>query len=292
MSLWQHPRMTAGLCAAAVLVCAAAPAVFLTVVDAAVLGRSAPVEDAYTAPTPKGEDYYILRQLQERRRQQSNAYALDRPEEEERQSPLKMYIGAQNSLETMQPGSDYQQTADDALQALADSGTIAQEWADWATDWGEDTEYYTYNGSGHSLSMPYYATDSLGFVTLKRFALEQGALYTAFSLTMDSRTGIITQVWISAPRQDDNPPPAPDEAGLRAFAAQAGLDTLEDWAVPDNTPYGHALYSANGEALITAAVSPYEYTGWVSNATITSDRWFLSLGLQPCTAEELPTQVP
>ena len=54
---------------------------------------------------------------------------------------------------------------------------------------------------------------------------------------MDSRTGVMTQVWISAPRQGEEAPPAPDEAGLRAFAAQAGLESLGDWAVPDETPY-------------------------------------------------------
>ena len=51
MKLWQHPRLAGALCALAVLVCAAAPAVFLAAADAAALGRTAAVQDPYTAPT-------------------------------------------------------------------------------------------------------------------------------------------------------------------------------------------------------------------------------------------------
>ena len=40
MKLWKNPRLAAALCAVVVLVCAAAPAVFLSVVDAASLGHS------------------------------------------------------------------------------------------------------------------------------------------------------------------------------------------------------------------------------------------------------------
>ena len=288
MSLWQHPKGMAALCAAAVLACAAAPAVFLTVVDAAELGRTEAVADAYVAPVPSGDDYYILRQLAAQR-QQASSQPL--PEEETTWPGLKMYIGAQNSLESMLPGYDYQETANAALTQLTDSGTIDSQWMAWALDWNTQDYYSGYNGQDYALDTPYYATDSLGFVTLKRFALEQGALYTAFSLTIDSRTGAVTQLWISAPRQGDDPPPVPDEAGLRAFAVQAGLEALGDWTVPENSAYPHALYSRNGQALISATVSPYEYTGWVNNTMITQERWFLSLSLQPCSPEELPILV-
>lgn len=291
MSLWQHPRWMAGLCTAAVLVCAAAPAVFLTAVDAAALGHSEAVADAYQAPTPQGSDYYILRQLTARQQQSMATYTLP-TEEEETPSALKMYIGAQNGLESMMNGYQYKETVDSAFQMLVDCGAIAPEWAAWATDWGTSQYYQPYTEQTYDLSTPYYATDSLGFVTLKRFALEQETLYTVFSLTMDSRTGVITQVWVSAPRQGEAIPASPDEAGLRAFADQAGLENLGDWAVPEQTPYANALYSANGEALITATVSPYEYNGWNNGNIVTSDRWFLSLSLQPCTEGELPTIVP
>jgi len=67
MKLWEHPRLTGALCAAAVLACAAMPAAFLAVTDAAYIGRVVPVADPYTAPTPTADDYYILRQLAARR---------------------------------------------------------------------------------------------------------------------------------------------------------------------------------------------------------------------------------
>lgn len=292
MSLWKHPRWMAGLCTAAVLVCAAAPAVFLTAVDAAALGHSEAVADAYRAPTPQGSDYYILRQLTARQQQQSSMVEANPTEESKTPSALKMYIGAQSGLESMMNGYQYKETVDAAFQTLVDCGAIAPEWASWATDWKENEYFEIYTGQAYDLSLPYYATDSLGFVTLKRFALEQETLYTVFSLTMDSRTGVVTQVWVSAPRQGETTPAAPDEAGLRAFADQAGLENLGDWAVPEQTPYAHALYSANGEALITATVSPYEYSGWNDGNIVTSDRWFLSLSLQPCAEGELPTIVP
>lgn len=57
MKLWKKPRLAAALCAVVVLVCAAAPAVFLSVVDAASLGHSQAVADPYTAPTPTADDY-------------------------------------------------------------------------------------------------------------------------------------------------------------------------------------------------------------------------------------------
>lgn len=301
MNLWQHPRRVWTACAAVVLACAAAPAVFLAAVDASALGRREPVAEPYTAPTPQGEDYYILRQLSARKEQQElDGAGRTDPLRPEGPGP-KMYIQAQNGLEEMTPAYDQREVVESALQNLAAEGVLAARWVDWATDWGDGTEdtapavYESYNGY-YDLTMPYYATDSLGFVTLKRFALEEGALYTAFSMTMDSRTGAVTQLWISAPREGDTAPPAPDADALRAFAAQAGLEALGDWAVPENCPYPNALYSRNGEALIAAAVAPYRFNGWNSVSAagnaVSSDRWALNLTLQPCAPEELPQATP
>lgn len=297
MSLWQHPKAMAALCTAAVLLCAAAPALFLTAVDMSSIGRSEAVQGAYTAPVPSGEDYYILRQLKARDQQQQSTASVERlPEQPEQPEPdLKLYIGAQSGLESMSNGYEYRETVDTALQNLASQGVLDPAWVAWATDWeeGDGSWWYEgYNGGYYDLTIPYCATDSLGFVTIKRFGLEQGALYTAFSLTMDTRTGVVTQLWISAPREGDTAPAAPDENGLRAFASQAGLEALGDWAVPENSPYGCALYSRNGEALISAAVNAYDYTAWTENVTVTQPRWFLSLSLQPCTEAELPVLLP
>lgn len=298
MNLWQHPRRVWAVCAAIVVGCAAAPAVFLAAMDRTTLGRRAPVADPYTAPAPTGEDYYILRQLSARQEQQAlDSTARTEADPPEEPGP-KLYIQAQSSLETMTPAYDQREAVENTLQALVEEGALDPAWAALALDWGDDdpdrTGYQDRSGY-HDLTMPYYATDSLGFVNLKRFALEEGALYTAFSMTMDSRTGAVVQVWISAPRQGDAPPPAPDEMGLRAFAAQAGLESLGDWEKLENSTYANALYSKNGEALITALAAPYRFNGWSSvsgGGEVTSDRWALSLSLQPCAPEGLPLQMP
>ena len=98
MKLWEHPRLTGALCAAAVLACAAMPAAFLAVTDAAYIGRVVPVADPYTAPTPAADDYYILRQLAARRQDSAE---LPRAEEPTAPATPKMYIGASASLESM-----------------------------------------------------------------------------------------------------------------------------------------------------------------------------------------------
>lgn len=78
------------------------------------------------------------------------------------------------------------------------------------------------------------------------------------------------------------------ENALRSFAAQAGLESLGDWAAPADSPYGCALYSTNGGALITASTHPYTYQDYVGTAPVSSDRWYYSLTLQLRTEDQLP----
>ena len=82
--------------------------------------------------------------------------------------------------------------------------------------------------------------------------------------------------------------PLPTETALRSFAAQAGLESLGDWAAPADSPYGCALYSTNGGALITASTHPYTYQDYVGTAPVSSDRWYYSLTLQLRTEDQLP----
>lgn len=324
MKLWQHPRLAGALCALAVLVCAAAPAVFLATADAAALGRTAAVQDLYTAPVPSGDDYYLLRQLTERAAQSQTAYT-PLPQGDAAQDRM-LYVGARSDIGGMTASSVYRDTMDAVLQDLAGSGALAPAWAAWACDWAETGPYTDYDGTQYWLEMPYYATDSLGFITLKRFALDEtGTLYTACSLTMDSRTGAVVDIWLSAPYDyfggraaqqaaleaaaeaalegaatgeadvaaGSAEPSMPDETALHAFAEQAGLAALGDWAVPQDSLYPNALYSQNGAALITASLYPYTtMTGSVSGGETAHTRWVYSLTLQPCTAEELPRAVP
>lgn len=282
MKLWNHPRLAAALCAAAVLGCAAAPAVFLAVTDAAYFGRVETVAAPYQAPTPTADDYYILRQLAARGQERTAAGQLEKPGA---QPGLKMYIGASASIEAMSWADAATATAaENALLQLAESGAVPQRWAQQAVDDTVDYGSYTdYNDQYYNLNSAYCTTDSLGFVTVRRFAVENGTLFTRYSVTMDSRTGIAVEVWLSLPAAMAADTAMPGEDALRQFAAQAGLESLGDWAAPADSPYACALYSANGQALITASTHPYTYTGYTSAET--ADRWYYSLSLQPYTAE-------
>ena len=235
MSLWNHPRLTAALCTVAVLGCAAAPAVFLAAADAASLGRVETVADPYVAPTPTADDYYILRQLAARSR---NAES----EREERPAEVltapKMYIGASASLQSMQyADSAAAEAAENALRQLAETGAVPAAWAAEALDTAETGESYTdWDGKYYSLDATYCVTDSLGFVTVRRFGMTDNALFTRYSVTMDSRTGTVVEAWLSMAGTAAENTPLPTETALRSFAAQAGLESLGDWAAPRRQP--------------------------------------------------------
>lgn len=268
MSLWNHPRLTAALCTVAVLGCAAAPAVFLAAADAASLGRVETVADPYVAPTPTADDYYILRQLAARSR---NAETEREQRPAEVLTAPKMYIGASASLQSMQyADSAAAEAAENALRQLAETGAVPAAWA------------------AEALDATYCVTDSLGFVTVRRFGMTDNALFTRYSVTMDSRTGTVVEAWLSMAGTDAENTPLPTETDLRSFAAQAGLESLGDWAAPADSPYGCALYSTNGGALITASTHPYTYQDYVGTAPVSSDRWYYSLTLQLRTEDQLP----
>ena len=238
MSLWST---AAALCIAAVLACAAAPAAFLAASDAAYFGRVETVADPYRAPTPTADDYYILRQLTAR-------------------------------------GQDTT-AAENALWQLAESSAVPRFWVEQTV--GDTVDYGSYtdaNGQYYNLNSAYCTTDSLGFVTVRKFARENDTLFTRYSITMDGRTGMIVEVWFSLPAADAAETPLPGADALRSFAAQAGLESLGDWAAPESSPYDCALYSANGGALITASTHPYTYTGYT--AADGAERWYYSLALQ------------
>ena len=178
MSLWNHPRLTAALCTVAVLGCAAAPAVFLAAADAASLGRVETVADPYVAPTPTADDYYILRQLAARSR---NAESEREQRPAEVLTAPKMYIGASASLQSMQyADSAAAEAAENALRQLAETGAVPAAWAAEALDTAETGESYTdWDGKYYSLDATYCVTDSLGFVTVRRFGMTDNTLWKA-----------------------------------------------------------------------------------------------------------------
>ena len=200
MKLWEHPRLMGALCAAAVLACAAMPAAFLAVTDAAYIGRVVPVADPYTAPTPTADDYYILRQLAARRQ---DSAMLPRAEEPTAPGTPKMYIGASASLQSMSyADAATADAAEQALQRLADCGVLPGDWAAQQDTAAEEDSYTDYDGRWYDLNAAFCATDSLGFVTVRRYTLQGDMLLTRSSVTMDSRTGAVVEVWLSLPAED------------------------------------------------------------------------------------------
>ena len=161
----------------------------------------------------------------------------------------KMYIGASASLQSMQyADSAAAEAAENALRQLAETGAVPAAWAAEALDTAETGESYT------DWDGKYYSLDATYCVT--------------DSLVENT--------------------PLPTETALRSFAAQAGLESLGDWAAPADSPYGCALYSTNGGALITASTHPYTYQDYVGTAPVSSDRWYYSLTLQLRTEDQLP----
>ena len=201
-----------------------------------------------------------------------------------------MYIGASASLQSMQyADSAAAEAAENALRQLAETGAVPAAWAAEALDTAETGESYTdWDGRYYYLDATYCVTDSLGFVTVRRFGMTDNALFTRYSVTMDSRTGTVVEAWLSMAGTDAENTPLPTETALRSFAAQAGLESLGDWAAPADSPYGCALYSTNGGALITASTHPYTYQDYVGTAPVSSDRWYYSLTLQLRTEDQLP----
>lgn len=175
MKLWKKPRLAAALCAVVVLVCAAAPAVFLSVVDAAQPGaqpgRGRPLHGTH----PHGGRLLPAAAAQRRQLTQSK-YTFQPGDTGQERKPLIYYNNQANDLTDMTNGWDYVDTVNTALQSLADAGAISQAWADYAADWysTEETTLTTYDERQYSLTVPYYSVDSLGLVTFKRFAVQNG----------------------------------------------------------------------------------------------------------------------
>ncbi len=286
-------RAATVLCALGVIVCAAAPALFLRGADALYLDHPQTVADPYTAPEPNGDDYYVLRQLQARQQVEKRT---DNPDQG--RDGVKLYIGAGSSLWEMNSNTSYKADVTDALQGLVDCGALPQVWADAALNWSDtESDYYEGYDTSYWLDTVYYGFDSVGIVTFRRYAMYGDQLRTAFSLMMDSRTGQVLSVWISMASAGEamytktptlqeaapmNMPEATTE-NLQAFVAQAGLASLGDWAARDDLTYTNALYSANGQALAAADCKDYQ----LENTTLP----YYSMNITLCAEENLPRRL-
>ena len=276
------------LCALAVACSAAAPAAVLAAADARTMNTVRRSVQPFTASVPCADDYYILRQLtlrSEGRNEQPRELP-DLPN-----ADRGLFIGASTSLSTMTAGYEsIYEKARAALEHLADSGVLPAPWLDaMVTPEQQAGMFYDAGGAEYWLGYPYYSVDTLGFVTITMFTLRGQQARTAWTLTLDSRTGQVVSLWLSAeapfgevewtdgeqavPERAD-PLPAPDKDALLAWANELGLETLGDWTEPGGS-YSNALYSPNGRALLTAASHPYTADG--------GTYWYLSMAVTPET---------
>lgn len=276
------------LCALAVACSAAAPAAVLAAADARTMNTVRRSAQPFTASVPCADDYYILRQLtlrSEGRNEQPRELP-DLPN-----ADRGLFIGASTSLSTMTAGYEsIYEKARAALEHLADSGVLPAPWLDaMVTPEQQAGMFYDAGGAEYWLGYPYYSVDTLGFVTITMFTLRGQQARTAWTLTLDSRTGQVVSLWLSAeapfgevewtdgeqavPERAD-PLPAPEKDALLAWANELGLETLGDWTEPGGS-YSNALYSPNGRALLTAASHPYTADG--------GTYWYLSMAVTPET---------
>lgn len=278
------------LCALAVACSAAAPAAVLAAADARTMNTVRRSVQPFTASVPCADDYYILRQLT-LRSEGRNEQPRELPDPPNADRGL--FIGASTSLTTMTAGYEsIYDKARAALEHLADSGVLPAPWLDaMVTPEQQTNMFYDYDAGGaeYWLGYPYYSVDTLGFVTITMFTLRGQQARTAWTLTLDSRTGQVVSLWLSAEAplgevewtdgeqavlEHADPLPTPDKDALLAWANELGLETLGDWTEPGGS-YTNALYSPNGRALLTAACHPYTADG--------GTYWYLSMAVTPET---------
>ena len=230
------------LCALAVACSAAAPAAVLAAADARTMNTVRRSVQPFTASVPCADDYYILRQLT-LRSEGRNEHPQELPELPNADRGL--FIGASTSLSTMTAGYEsIYEKARAALEHLADSGVLPAPWLDaMVTPEQQAGMFYDAGGAEYWLGYPYYSVDTLGFVTITMFTLRGQQARTAWTLTLDSRTGQVVSLWMSveaplgevewtngeqAVLEHADPLPAPDKDALLAWANELGLETLGD----------------------------------------------------------------
>lgn len=251
------------LCAAAIVPLAAIPLGWFTLTDAALVGQTHTQKAPYTSVVPTGDDYYLLRQLNTR--VELAARGATGPVYSEEDGVQGMYLsGATYSGSMNYADSNMETYRDEVLKTLVDGGVLPQTWYDQVK---EEIDYWA--------GPTYYSTDSLGFLRLKTYVGENSGI-CLMNLEVDSRTGKVVALWISALQGHEIDP----ATALPAWVELNELDGLGDWAVPTGTDYEQSgLYSKNGQALMTCATGVDTYSDYGNL------RQFLSLQLGPCTLE-------
>lgn len=251
------------LCAAAIVPLAAIPLGWFALTDAALVGQTHTQKAPYTSVVPTGDDYYLLRQLNTRVELARRSYSGSMYSAGDGVEGMYLF-GATYSGGMTYAAEDMQQYRDEVLQTMVDGGVLPQTWYDQVK---EEIDYWA--------APTYYSTDSLGFLRLKTYVGENSQT-CLLNLEVDSRTGKVVALWISALQGHEIDP----ANALPAWVELNELDGLGDWAVPTGTDYEQSgLYSKNGQALMTCA------TGVDTYSSSSETRQFLSLQLGPYTKE-------
>lgn len=263
MKLKAKRGLLLAVCAAAIVPLAAIPLGWFALTDAALVGQRQNQETPYTSLVPTGDDYYLLRQLNTRVKLALRGST--GPMYSEEDGVQGMYVsGATYSGGMNYADSDMVDYRDEVLKTLVEGGVLPQTWYDQVM---EEIDYWA--GS------TYYSTDSLGFLRLKTYVGENSGI-CLLNLEVDSRTGKVVSLWISALQGHE----IDASTVLPAWVELNELDGLGDWAVPTGTDYEQSgLYSQNGQALMTCATGVDTYSDYGNL------RQFLSLQLGPCTLE-------
>lgn len=251
------------VCAAAIVPLAAIPLGWFALTDAAMVGQTRDQQTPYTSILPTGDDYYLLRQL--KTRVELAKRGSTGPVYSEEDGVQGMYLsGATFSGNMTYADSDMVAYRDEVLTTLVDGGVLPQTWYDQVM---EEIDYWA--GS------TYYSTDSLGFLRLKTYVGDDSGT-CLLDLEVDSRTGKVVALWISAVQGHE----IDASTVLPAWVELNELDGLGDWTVPVGTDYEQSgLYSKNGQALMTCATGVDTYSDYGNR------REFLSLQLGPSTLE-------
>lgn len=263
MKLKAKRGLLLAVCAAAIVPLAAIPLGWFAVTDAALVGQRQNQETPYTSLVPTGNDYYLLRQLNTRVKLAERGST--GPIYSEEDGVQGMYVsGATYSGGMNYADSDMVAYRDEVLKTLVDGGVLPQTWYDQVK---EEIDYWA--------ASTYYSTDSLGFLRLKTYVGENSGI-CLLNLEVDSRTGKVVSLWISALQGHE----IDASTALPAWVELNELDGLGDWTVPTGTDYEQSgLYSQNGQALMTCATGVDTYSSYGDL------RQFLSLQLGPCTLE-------
>ncbi|MEG2930432.1 MAG: hypothetical protein RR825_01475, partial [Ruthenibacterium sp.] len=169
----------------AVVLFALLPFAMFAVTDAALLQKPRESSTAYTSITPQRDSFYLIRLLYSRA---VNAGAQQQWDSTEK---ANFYLAAQTMRSEMRQDGTLCDYAFATLGALQKAGVVPADWASAVTQ-----------SIGDNTTDFYVSTDTLGFITISYFESKDGDnAAMPYSVTIESKTGAVTAVWLSRNKQ-------------------------------------------------------------------------------------------